>query len=87
MDDPTVIDPTVIDRIVESIRPMLAGHPPQVQSAVIADLLAIFLAGHFAPTPVKTAAAREMMLGIILDLVRQLIPVNEATILAARGEG
>jgi hypothetical protein len=32
--------------IIDRIRPLLAGHSPEVQGAVIADLTAIWLAGH-----------------------------------------
>jgi hypothetical protein len=32
--------------IVEQIRPLLAGKAPEVQGAALADLLAIWLAGH-----------------------------------------
>jgi hypothetical protein len=34
------------DRIIEQIRPLLAGHNPATQGAVVAELLAIFLGGH-----------------------------------------
>lgn len=33
-------------RIVEQIRPLLGGHPPPLQGMVIAELMAIWLAGH-----------------------------------------
>ena len=33
--------------IVESIKPLLAGKPPEVQGAALADLLALWLAGHY----------------------------------------
>ncbi len=72
--------------IVKSIHPLLAGQPPEIQSAVIADLLATFLAGHFAATEERTAAARENILEVVLGLVRELIPVNEVAILR-KGNG
>jgi hypothetical protein len=34
------------DRIIDQIRPLLAGHNPATQGAVIAELLGIFLGGH-----------------------------------------
>lgn len=34
------------DEIVGKVKPLLAGKPPELQGFVIADLLAIFLAGH-----------------------------------------
>lgn len=32
--------------LVEEIKPILAGQPAEIQGAVIADLLSIYLAGH-----------------------------------------
>lgn len=34
------------DALVESLKPLFAGHNPGVQGAALADLLAIWLAGH-----------------------------------------
>lgn len=34
-------------RLAQSIYPMLAGQPPEVQGAVLADLLSMWLAGHY----------------------------------------
>ncbi|NEI52669.1 hypothetical protein GR217_34185 [Rhizobium leguminosarum] len=59
-----------IEAIVEAIKPHLAGHPVELQGAVIADLMAIFLAG-MAPE------LREEAIEFHVDLVRQLIPVEE----------
>lgn len=68
-------------QIVERVRPLLAGRPPQVQGAVLADLLAMWLAGHiFRGNPGETDALREKLLESHLDLVRRLIPVNAASI-------
>lgn len=66
------------DRIVEAIRPMLAGHPPEVQGAALADLLAIFIAGHHP-------ALREEILAMHIDTVRALIAPNEAAIFERHG--
>lgn len=33
-------------RITEQIRPLLGGHPPTLQGMIIAELMAIWLAGH-----------------------------------------
>lgn len=38
--------PEQVEPIVESIRPLLAGNPPELQGAVLADLLAFWLAGY-----------------------------------------
>lgn len=58
------------DAIRDAIRPMLAGRDPSVQGAAMADLLAMWLAGH-AP------ALREELLDEHLKVVRELIVVNE----------
>ena len=62
-------DPTLVREIVERIRPILAGHHPAVQGAVVADLLAIWLAGH-------QADLREALLENHIDKVRKLVPPN-----------
>jgi hypothetical protein len=46
-------DPAEVESIVESIKPLLAGREPEIQSAVIADLLAMWLAGHRLIDPKK----------------------------------
>ena len=67
-----------VEAIVEAIRPMLAGKTPEVQGAVLADLLAIFLAGHHPEL-------REQLLTMHIEGVRKLIAPNEAAIFAQRG--
>lgn len=52
------------------IYPILHGRDPAVQSAIVADLLSMFLAGF-------PDFAREEVLEQHLDLVRKLVPVNE----------
>lgn len=69
---------TEVVALVKIISPFLAGRGPEVQSAVIADLLAMFLAGHVGP---DANLARAAALRGILRLVRQLIPVDEAEIM------
>lgn len=46
---------------------VLAGHPPEVQGAVLADLLATWLAGHNPPE------LREDLLRLHLRTVRQML--------------
>lgn len=55
---------------VDEIRPMLTGLGPEVQSAILADLVSMYLVG-------LPPAIREEFLDMLLDLVRQLVPVNE----------
>jgi hypothetical protein len=59
-----------IEKLTREIGLILHGHDRIVQSAVIADLLAIWLAGH-APF------LRDGVLRRHIKLVRDLVPVNE----------
>lgn len=67
--------------LVKQIRPMLAGRDRRVQSSVLADLLSIWLAGHFAGSAEANEALREELLEAHLALVRDLIEPNEEMIL------
>lgn len=63
--------------LVEKIKPLLEGEPRGVQGAALADLLAIYLAGHvFIGDAEKTAAMRAEMLRAHVASVRQLTLVN-----------
>ena len=57
------------------IKPVLAGQPPELQGAVLADLLSLFIAGH-APQ------LREEILALHIETVRQLVPASEREIFA-----
>lgn len=63
--------------LVDQIRPLLGGQPPVVVGAVLADLLALYLAGHVADTPANTKAVRDATLKIHLRAVKALVPLNE----------
>ena len=63
-------DPEQVERIAARIKPLLAGHPPEVQGAALADLLSLFIAGHHP-------AIRDEMLALHFQAVRDLIPVSE----------
>jgi hypothetical protein len=71
----------LVERLVNKIMPILAGHGPTVQSAVLADLLAMLLAGHFGRNVEETNGAREDVLTLHLELVRKLVQPNEQRIL------
>ena len=61
---------TMMHRIViEQIKPILAGHPPELQGSVLADLLAYWLAGW-------PAEARQELLNHHLKTVWELVPHN-----------
>lgn len=55
--------------VVEQIKSHLAGQGPAVQGAALADLLAIWLAGH-------PPEMRDRLLDMHIAKVRELIPVN-----------
>jgi hypothetical protein len=65
-------DATLALQIVERIKPILAGQPPTVQGAVLADLLSLWLAGHF----LMGNAVIESVLETHIQAVRQLLPVS-----------
>lgn len=68
-----------MEALVNELTPHLVGKPQQIQGAALADLLAIWLAGHLDredPEGPKTEAVREMMLEAHLIAVRALIPIN-----------
>jgi hypothetical protein len=63
--------------VAESIKPLLAGKEPQVQSAVLAELLSIWLAGFYIPLePEETRKLRAELLERHVALVRDLLLVN-----------
>jgi hypothetical protein len=59
-------------QLVASIRPLLAGRPPDIIGAALADLLAILLAGHYQGGDELI----ETMLEMHIAAVRALVPVN-----------
>lgn len=56
--------------LMEMIKPLLAGHPPEVQGAVLADLLAYWLAGH--PEAMRPSLLRVHMEGVLTLLEANL---------------
>jgi hypothetical protein len=63
--------------LVKEIRPLLAGRDANVQGAVLADLLAMYLAGHVQlGDPKATKRMREQVLKLHLTGVRALIDIN-----------
>ncbi len=70
-----------IETLVERIRPLLAGRSPETQGAALADLVAIWLAGHIVQgNPAATDELREEMLEAHTAVVRELIPINSHAI-------
>jgi hypothetical protein len=71
-----------VEAIVDRIRPILAGNPPELVGGVLADLFAIWLAGHFdVGGRTETAALREALIAQWLETARKLIKPNEQMIL------
>jgi hypothetical protein len=64
--------------IVERIRPLLAGRPPAVQGAVLAECLVAWLAGHkVTGDQSATRKLRAEVLAAHCSAVRQLIIAME----------
>jgi len=63
--------------LAERIEPLLRGYGPEITSAVLADLTAIYLAGFQASDRDELEKAREHFLASFITLVRQRIPINE----------
>jgi hypothetical protein len=76
-------DIPTIKRLVEEIRPILAGIPPQIQSVVLAELLSIWLRGHRVDggdadqNSFLREKLREDLLKGHIELVRQLTRAAE----------
>jgi hypothetical protein len=67
--------------LCRQIAPLLAGKPANLQGAVLADLLAVWLAGHIAAGDAReTDRLRENLLAMHLEYVRQLVPINAEAI-------
>jgi hypothetical protein len=84
--DEPELDPAVASlqarAIVLQIKPLLAGIPSEIQGAVLADLLSLWLAGHLAPgNPVETDKFRAFLLDNHIAAVRALIPSSEQELL------
>ena len=63
--------------LVKKISPLLAGRDANVQGAVLADLLAMWLAGHVQlGEPEQTKRMRELMLEAHIVGVKTLIDIN-----------
>jgi hypothetical protein len=67
----------LVTSIADRIKPLLAGQSPDVQGAVLADLLAIWLAGHHVEGDENaTRTLRAELLADHCFAVRQLVLVN-----------
>jgi hypothetical protein len=74
--------------IVQRVRPLLAGKPPQIQGAVLADLTATFIGGYgVVGNAEATDVLRDELLKMHVDTVKRLIPVNAPSVTFAPPEG
>lgn len=61
------------DAITLRIQPLLAGQGSVLQGAVIADLCAIWIAGHRCSDPQEERRIHEELIALHADCVRQLV--------------
>ena len=61
------------DAVVAAIMPHLSGLDPELQGAVLADLVAIWLGGHRADEPDAADAFRRELLGLFATHVMELV--------------
>lgn len=69
----------MVEIVVSTIAPLLCGLPAEIQAAVLADLFAIWLAGHQGKKP-EIDEFRERAIQDWCGTVRDLVPVNEQII-------
>jgi hypothetical protein len=67
-----------VQDLVDRCGKVLHGHDPMLQGAALADLLAMWLAGHVGP---GAEQLRHTLLFEHIRTVRSLVPVNEAMIM------
>lgn len=67
-----------VEATIKKIKPFLAGKAPDIQGAILADLLALWLAGH-------PPFIREEMLAHHMHMVRALAEVNEFILFGPNG--
>lgn len=67
-----------VERLWPAVKAELAGQGPMVQGAILADLTAIWLAGHVVPgDAAATKRLRDKILRAHITGVWDLVPVNE----------
>jgi hypothetical protein len=61
------------DALMLRIKPLLAGRSPELQGAVIADLAAIWIAGHRCSDPAEERQMHQHLLALHCEHVRELV--------------
>lgn len=78
-----------VSEIVRSIAPLLAGEPPEIQGAVLAELTAVWVWGHQvegeSTSSETTKKYRQQMLDAHVTLVSRLIPIHDGMLEAETG--
>jgi hypothetical protein len=69
-------------RLVQQAKPLLAGISPETQMSVLAELVALWLAGHYAAGADDRRALRNEMFDLFTRLVSDLVPALESEVLA-----
>lgn len=70
-------DTRLVVELVERVRPLFAGHDPRVIGAALADLTAIWLAGHVIEgDPEETDALRGRLMLEQMQAARELTAIN-----------
>jgi phosphoenolpyruvate-protein kinase (PTS system EI component) len=65
------------DQVVQTMMRVLQQKPPNIVSAALADITALFFASHvIAGDPERTKEAHEALIEIHVNAIRELIPVN-----------
>ena len=77
-------DEQIVDNAVSLVRPILAGIDPDLQGAIMANLVAMWLAGHrqkSASGKLEPATElREYMLTEFVNLIERLTPLEDDAI-------
>jgi len=66
----------IID-LVDEIKPLMSGRHPKVQAGALAELLSLWLAGHWIPgQKEETTHLRDSLLTMHVEFVRSLTELN-----------
>jgi hypothetical protein len=69
LDDEAALDK--MDAMMEAVKPIFAGVPPQIQGAVLGNLVALWLGSHY----LAGDDAMEYLLNRLIEQVRALQPI------------
>jgi hypothetical protein len=70
-------DALAIGDLVEYIKPLIAGKPSEIVGGALADLAAIWIAGHVVPNdPIMTSRLRAEILATHVRFIAELVALN-----------